>query len=960
MTKESKKKTGKKVTEAIKNPYRPFDMESGEWFYHEDVVRQINEILETKHENQVIVLYGKPGSGKTNILKRIGSTPDLLGGNYIPIYLDANKYTGLYSRGLLRSVYKDAADRIKEFGYDITVKDYNEEEKTLDYILSFFDLALPGKILVLILGKFDILMKSMFTKFISDLINFIKHQNKDLSKYRLIIAGDKELIDIYSDETINRFLDAAFPIYVKNVVDEETIRRAIVEPVKNQLAYDDDAVREIIWLCGKNLLYQQLICFYIVNHLGKEKRNHCTINDVNQALQQLLKEKIPQLVHDWNNRLSLKNRLFASALADENVIEKRENLYYLKESFLDDIYGEKLDEEIDKLEESGYVNEMEERYFTGDPFRIPLYGKWAQKNHPFIKTAIENIEDIADKIDMKRLIEEIDKTPAKKLMPFKKATMLDLAQKWCLLTDSILKKSSDKDTRKNHIENFFENFCQTLNLNLEQSAPTDQNYFLMDIKRLNIGILDQAFCFIRDRPKLTKNDIFKIEKTAAGLTKEMQTKVILFFYIKGSYRIEKLVKDSPLNFITMAENELKKIFFSKQPAGVLKKIILGKLPLTRVSPYQIAGPVKVTFYGRSDIIDRIIGSTNKCFAIVGGKKIGKTSLLHRIYEKQPENTIYIFMDLDLVFSKAKTYRPFRKNLEAEIERKFKKKKVFGKLPFRKNLLKLPAIIHEFSREKINIVFILDGVDKFILFDQKKNYKLLQLFRTMSRENYCQFIFAGIEKLYQLKQSNESSFCDFYEEIMLQPLDKSSAKDLITKPMETLDIHYKDKKDARLILEYTACHPNLIQFSCERLVEKFKKHDKIIGHRTISREDVEKLFDDAYEEYIMDEIYMFFKDLSNINRLILMLLVEEQSKSNKRMFSLNEIFDLLIQQGIKISEEDVQRYLKNLVMRFILRDKDGDNYSFALPVFPGILKKRVSYDFKNRIIEEIKKNEPKSL
>jgi hypothetical protein len=45
------------------------------------------------------------------------------------------------------------------------------------------------------------------------------------------------------------------------------------------------------------------------------------------------------------------------------------------------------------------------------------------------------------------------------------------------------------------------------------------------------------------------------------------------------------------------------------------------------------------------------------------------------------------------------------------------------------------------------------------------------------------------------------------------------------------------------------------------------------------------------------------------------------------------------------------------MRFILREKSGDNYSFALPGFPGILKKRVSNDFKNQIIEGIKKNDP---
>ncbi|NIR04994.1 MAG: hypothetical protein GTN82_06175, partial [Candidatus Aminicenantes bacterium] len=570
-----------------------------------------------------------------------------------------------------------------------------------------------------------------------------------------------------------------------------------------------------------------------------------------------------QLVQTWENKLSLNIRLFASALADESVIEKRGNRYYLKKSLLDDIFGEALEKEIEKHEKYGYVNEMEERKFAGAPFRIPLYGKWVQKKHPFMKTIIENIGDITDKIELIRLIEEIEKTPAKKLTPFKKTTMLTLANEWCLLTGSILKKSIDKDTRKNHIENFFETFCQTLNLNINQKTLPDQNYFVMDIKSLNIGNLEEAFCFIQDKPELTEKYIRNIENTAARVVGETKTKVIVFFYFQESDRVENLVKKTRLNLITIDENELKKIAFSMQPAEVLRKIILGKLPPQRISPYQTSGPVKAALYGHKGMINQITGSPGKSFAVVGARKIGKTSLLHRIYDNPPPNTTHISMDLDLVFSRAWTYRPFIKNLESEIERVFNKKKVFGRLPSRKGLSKLPGIIQELSQEGRKIVFMFDRVDKFIQFDQKKDYKLLQLFRTMSRENCCQFIFAGIEELYQLKRGIKGSFCDFYEEIMLKPLDKFEASDLITKPMESMDIRYKNKKDVKLILDYTGCHPNLIQFYCRRLVEKVKENDTRIGLKIISREDIEQLFDDAYEEYIMNEVYLFYTDLSNI-------------------------------------------------------------------------------------------------
>jgi hypothetical protein len=122
-----------------------------------------------------------------------------------------------------------------------------------------------------------------------------------------------------------------------------------------------------------------------------------------------------------------------------------------------------------------------------------------------------------------------------------------------------------------------------------------------------------------------------------------------------------------------------------------------------------------------------------------------------------------------------------------------------------------------------------------------------------------------------------------------------------------------------------------------------------------RNDIQKLFNSTYEKYIMDEVYMFYSDLTNMNRLILVLLVEEQSKQSEEVtFSLPKIRNKLIEQGVEVPTDKIYRDLRNLVMRFILLEKGSDNYSFALPVFPGILKKRIDNDFKKGLISETKK------
>ena len=226
------------------------------------------------------------------------------------------------------------------------------------------------------------------------------------------------------------------------------------------------------------------------------------------------------------------------------------------------------------------------------------------------------------------------------------------------------------------------------------------------------------------------------------------------------------------------------------------------------------------------------------------------------------------------------------------------------------------------------------------------------FRSRSQNRYCQFIFAGFKELYKTKRHIENPMYNFCEEIILDPLDETASLELITKPMESIGIHYHRIEDRKLILEYTARHPNLMQFFCKKLVEKVEKHTDIKDRRTVYENDIKDLFDNEYQNHIMDEVYMFFSDLSPINRLIIMVLVETSSKN--RLFSIDEVKRFLKDHDIDLSTNEVHEKLSELVVRFILVN-DGKNYRFALDKFPGILKEKIDSDFKNETIKEIKAN-----
>ncbi|NIR06294.1 MAG: AAA family ATPase [Candidatus Aminicenantes bacterium] len=955
----SKEKRESTHPEADFNPYHPFELKSGEWFYngYNATIKLIKKIFDDHPDNRAILLYGNPGTGKTSILKQIANSKPLLGENYIPIYLNLRELVNFKGDKLLSYVGKYIIDTLAKNEYANAMDSHIEvishiKDLALDSVLLKIDSSLESNVLLLLLDNFDILLENLGAKTISAYIKYLELFERSWRHYGIILAGSKYKIRSTQYIIIEEFLDTAYKINLDDFLDEDAVTKLIVEPAKNHLAYDKEAIHKITWYSGKNLYYQQLICYFIVlYYFYQEEKDRCSAEDVDNAIERILVDRNKEFSTVWNKNLSLEFKLIVSALADESITKKESNFYILRHNkILGAVFGERIFEIIEKLQYLGYINRIYESHFTEFPFKIPLYGYWIQKEHPFIKTVVDNIEALADKINLNMLIEEINKTLVDKLKLFDKEAIWQTAEKWHSLKSSIIQKR--KAPAKDTLEGFLESFANLLKIGSKPKWQTVENYFKLNIKSLNIGILEEASCFIQGGPEITEGDIINIESRAAESAEKTNTQLTLFFCFKKSDSVEELVKKTYLNLIALDEKDLLIILFSKKPAETLRKTTLNRLSLQSISPYQTEGPARATFYGRSDVIKRIIGSPTS-FSIVGARKIGKSSLLHKIKDNPPKNSEYIFLNLELEFHDVKdvrNYTKFLKSLEEEIRLKFKKKVAFRKFPLGWDIDKLPKVIKSLPRKGKKIIFVFDEIDGLLQFDKAQGYKLMHIFRAMSEKNYCQFIFAGFMELYHTKHDYENPMYNFCQEEILHPLEKAAALDLITKPMEKIGVRYKNPEVRDPILEYTARHPNLIQFFCKKLVEKVDKHPRIEDRRTIFETDISEVFDTEYQDYIMNDVYMFFSKLSDINRLILILLIEEPEK---KYFSLDEIHTLLSDCGIRMTLNDVHRNLKELVVRFILIEEET-KYRFAIPVFPFILRKRTDNYFKDKTINEIKK------
>jgi len=950
--------SGRKGFERTTNPYYPCIPTANKWFYNENTVRQIKELIETKKQEKTIILRGKIGVGKTGTLKKIADDPQkMLGPGYITIYMDLGKYKELRVENFIFSIYSEIIDKLNMLGPPIDIPKASLKQTIVNndpasFANLFVSLFSQGNTFILICDEFDCLLDHIDREKLHAFFKYFQTIGNKWHNFRLIAALDDDITRFKLNPGERSFFEKSPVITVQEFAGDDRLKDLITRPVKDIVLYDRKAALEIIRMCGNSIYFQQLICFYIFNNI-RDVQIHCAIEDVTRAVGQILDDQRPDLDYAWDQRLPLEVKLILAALADETITVPIGLHYQLGEnSILDDIFADRIHWELKKAYDSGYIiNIIENRRFSGFPVKISLWGKWIQKEHPFIKTLMENIDQLAEKINLEKIIKEIKETSKDRLLPFDKDTIVNIIEEWLGLRIAITRKkiSTGEMGSTSHFLNVFSHF---VGVKVKEDSEEILGCIRLDIRSLNIGTLDDVYCFIQNRPVLDEEDIAAIEYIATSYSQQDLSKLTIYFCIEKNDLLVDLMKKPYLNVIAVEENELKRIMLSDQPFQVFRRIILSKLSLQKISPYQITGPTKATFYGRSQLINLINGARNRSFAVIGARKIGKSSLLYRLAEHPPPNTFYIFMDMQI---EIENYQAFLHTLELEIWRSLKEN-----VSFEGQVSTMPGTLRELSRGGRRIIFIFDEIDYFFEFDWKHNFKVLKIFRSMAQNDCCQFIFAGFKTLSPYKRSLDSPLYNFCEPIHMAPLDRDAALDLITEPMKSIGIEYHDKADREVILEYTARHPNLLQFYGKYLIERIGKHRRVEDKRTIFREDIEDLFNYEYEDYIIDEIYMFHSDLDDVNKLIIILMIDELGNDSNETISTGKIMIKLKTIGVKISLNMVYQSLKTLVMRFILKDHGKNNFSFALPAFPLMIKKRIDEDFRESLIREVIENDRESV
>jgi hypothetical protein len=343
-----------------------------------------------------------------------------------------------------------------------------------------------------------------------------------------------------------------------------------------------------------------------------------------------------------------------------------------------------------------------------------------------------------------------------------------------------------------------------------------------------------------------------------------------------------------------------------------------------VSPFKTEGPVSLArFFGREWEIRQIrenIDTTS--FVIIGGRRIGKTSLLYRLRTSglQRENFYTLYFDCSIVSGTAE--------LKAARAHDWIPRSPDPSLRTIGDVLAAPPSSNR-------IVLFLDEADKLVPLDRANGWSFFNELRAIVNGGRARVIMAGERILRKALHDPEGPLFNFADEIRLGPLDVGAVRELVTKPMQQLEIEIAEPQEVLgLIWALTSGHPNVIQRLCQRLIEKLNRESR----RQIGPEDVNAIAEDP--EFLREDfLETYWERATPLEKIVSLLMAEDPELHTRKAIrqALDERCDL------QPTAAEVDDALQNLVeLRSILK-RTPDGYEFNVPAFPRIVAHTMTLD-----------------
>lgn len=465
---------------------------------------------------------------------------------------------------------------------------------------------------------------------------------------------------------------------------------------------------------------------------------------------------------------------------------------------------------------------------------------------------------------------------------------------------------------------------------------------LLETPTLHLNVRAPLPFIVVNRNEVNSDTIADIRDLIRLLEKLNRSRAYLFAIVvalENADKIRKQLLDTPFvqELIVVSKENFKKILMARDPLLILRSFIIDQVDILSLSPYITTGPTSDTmFFGREpEIREMTQRLTYASYAIIGGRRVGKTSLLDRLHRVHlPASDFHtIYQDCSTVYS----YHAF---LATPIRN-------WQPSPPSRDLVTFSDLFRSLHANDF-FVLLLDEADKLVQVDRPSNWPLFNTLRNFSNSGLVQIILSGERTLRDALRDPKSPLFNFANEILLGTLDYPTVEELVTRPMAQLGIEFVDEKIiVDRIWAFTSGHPNVVQRLCHRLIEKLNKHNT----RRITLDDVNAIIEDpAFQRD--DFLSTYWEAATSLEKIISLLMADDESVRTLRTVRQT----LRKRCNLQPKAREVDDALQRLVdLRSILKRR-STGYEFAVEAFPRVVAGTMTLDDMLEILAEEYKEE----
>ncbi|MBN2541656.1 AAA family ATPase [bacterium] len=502
--------------------------------------------------------------------------------------------------------------------------------------------------------------------------------------------------------------------------------------------------------------------------------------------------------------------------------------------------------------------------------------------------------------------------------------------------------------------------CDTLRvIKLDEIKHDDLCLYLLDMSNYKIKLSARTLVIVPnpdicegDEVKFIVNEVKRIInlgfRSFSGTTQGNQTSIpdnfidqITFILHFNHDRTFSFLQDDPLyNIVAMGQKEIESFVHSEFPRRMFIKAIKDRLSLTRISAFRYLGPVgDEMFYGRKLEINKIL-SSDRSFAVVGSRGIGKTSLIQHLYrliqkeyslirgEKWGKPVIFFnCLNITDVSVVAEAIVREISNDTSDILHKtnFSLRDFFKKM---------------YEWHGCRIIIFLDEVDALVPTPSGK--KFFSEINAACDQGFLRVILSGYRDLLKDVVNREGSFFNFLETIRLKELEERDAKNLILEPMEELGISFKEKTEViDHLLIYSGCYPRILQFYCQNLIEHLEKENKSV----ISMDDVITI--EKSKNMVNHLVDIFMSSADKLDQLFVF-----SALSLPRKFTIEQLHEKIrvdfSEKGLPINLYMVDQGIEQLELSNIIERK-GNEINFSYIILPKLLNEYVDVQYRSELL-----------